>query len=65
MNSDKRLLVSKLDNHQKLLSMVSDKVLPIKQTLINDVIEIKRDLEVAFSDRLNRNSRVNSEKDGK
>lgn len=38
-------LLNKIDNHQKLLGMISDKVLPIKQTLIDDCKEIKQILE--------------------
>jgi len=38
-----------LDNHSKLLSMISDKNLPIKQTLLNDVAEMSKILE--FSKR--------------
>lgn len=29
-------LLEKLENHKKLLSMISDKILPIKETLIQD-----------------------------
>ena len=36
-----------LDNHGKLLSMLSPKILPIKQSLLQDVSEIRHILEVA------------------
>jgi uncharacterized protein (DUF488 family) len=36
-----------LDNHSKLLSMISDKNLPIKQTLLNDVAEMSKILELS------------------
>lgn len=49
MYIDRRRIVEKLDNHSKLLSMISDKVIPspLKQTLINDVKEIKQIVEIA------------------
>lgn len=40
-------LLEKLENHKKLLSMVSDKLLPIKQTLIEDTKNIIYTLEMA------------------
>ena len=49
MYIDRRRIVEKLDNHSKLLSMISDKTIssPLKQTLIDDVKEIKRIVEIA------------------
>lgn len=56
MYIDKSKLISKLDNHQKLLSMINDSIIPIKQTLIEDVIEIKEIIEVAH--RQNRKEKI-------
>jgi len=36
-----------LYNHQKLLSMISDKVLPIKNSLLEDCHEMSKILETA------------------
>lgn len=36
-----------LDNHEKLISMISNKSLPIKEVLLNNVRDVKRFLEVA------------------
>lgn len=47
MYLDRKSILNKLDNHQKLLSMTSDKVLPIKQVLMNDISEIKNIIEIA------------------
>jgi DNA gyrase/topoisomerase IV subunit A len=38
-----------IDNHQKLLSMISDKILPIKQSLMDDCKRMTEILE--FSHR--------------
>jgi hypothetical protein len=40
-----REVISILDNHQKLLSMLNANVLPIKEILIKDVNDIKQLLE--------------------
>jgi hypothetical protein len=45
MNNKQAL--EKLENHKKLISLVSDSLLPIKQLLMNDVNEIKQYLETS------------------
>lgn len=47
MYIDKKRIIEKLDNHQKLLSMISDSILPIKQSLMDDVKGIKDILNLA------------------
>ena len=42
-----RNLLLKLENHKKLLSLVSDTILPIKQTLLDDTKDMIHILEKA------------------
>lgn len=60
MYIDRKRIVEKLDNHNKLLSMISEKTFPValKQTLINDTIEIKKIVEIA-SRQDNKNGNIN------
>jgi hypothetical protein len=56
MYIDRKRIVEKLENHKKLLSMISDKILPIKQTLIDDVKQIRDIVEIASRKGNNGNS---------
>lgn len=49
MYIDRKKIIEKLDNHKKLLSMISDKVIPapLKQTLMDDIRSIKDSVEIA------------------
>jgi hypothetical protein len=42
-----RVLKEKIDNHRKLLSMISDNLVPLKQVLLDDVKDISKYLEIA------------------
>jgi hypothetical protein len=44
---DKKRIINTLDNHQKLISMISNEILPIKEALINDVKDIRDIIETA------------------
>lgn len=48
-------LEEKLNNHLKLLSMISDKILPIKQSLIEDIKDMKNILEVSHKQKRENN----------
>jgi hypothetical protein len=43
INELKRILI----NHEKLLSMVNSKILPIKEVLVSDVIQMREILETS------------------
>jgi hypothetical protein len=47
MHIDKTKIINKLDNHQKLLSMINSSMMPIKETLIQDIVEIRAIIETA------------------
>ncbi len=47
-HGENKNLLDKLNNHQKLIGMISDKVLPIKQALIDNCREIQGILEKSF-----------------
>ncbi len=47
MSLDQGKLLYKLENHKKLLSMISDSIIPMKSLLLNDVAEIKQIIETA------------------
>ena len=40
MDKTTKILIEKLHNHQKLLSLVSEKILPIKTVLLQDIKEM-------------------------
>jgi hypothetical protein len=51
-----------LDNHYKLLSMISQQDVPIKRVLLNDVVEIKKVLEVSSKNKFKQKETQTEEK---
>lgn len=58
MNIDKTKIINKLNNHHKLLSMINPSMMPIKETLIQDIVEIKQIIETASKYERQNNDRT-------